>query len=278
MLQNALAAMWSRCLPALLAFQGEDSESQRSTWLISAARHLTTVAQGIFSACVSSWMDAQPSHSRFTEPQSLIIELCLIFSVAWTIRALQRSLHDPAEEAALGKRVEDSLKAAGFNQLPQGRSIWECTIIARVPMWAPWQARSPLKLGEPVPQSMPPSRETNLCFFIPTISVLSQHSLTGLCAAAGGSALLAASHSCDLHTARIALRQCAPDGMATGEVQCVYATGSAVVQPTHLWVRSLLLQTCAACGVLFCLKFTSTSGRHNPHNGASCAGGYGGLS
>lgn len=235
-MQGSFVPLWKQTIAALTNFQSQSRCARvDGTWFSAACGHLATLGSGMLRSCVPTWLDAQLG-AHHDANQSSIIELCLMFAVAWSIRGLQRTLQDTAAEAELAVSVTDSLKSAGFSQLPQG-PIWHSTVDARIPAWVPWDSRSCLSTTLPISEDTDmAAKGGGLRLQMPTESVISQHALAGILTEVGGNALLSARGSCSLEAICTAVRWCIPKGLQ-GVLQRVSLTCSTNMRPAQVWVR-----------------------------------------
>jgi hypothetical protein len=240
--------LWAAAVQGLTTFWNSRSAqavpadaSADSTWLHVASKHLSGLSAGVLNNIIPRWTDSQLKQAPPAGAQAPVIELCLIFSIAWALRGFQTALPDPAAEEQLEREICAALETVGFTKFPTRQSLWESCIDPVNVIWTPWASGSPLKLGMPIPESpsLAHPRHSPAHLLIPTTTTLSQHALIGFIAVSGGSAMVLATRQHELLALRYAVQHCEPVVLRSEAVQRLSSTCCAAMKPSHLWVCSV---------------------------------------
>jgi hypothetical protein len=235
-LQEVLLPLWATVIMALEVFWLEGCGGQHAPcqhrWTIQAARHLMHIAPGVLATVLQDWVEMQPVHVPPGGAEPAIVELCLIYSVAWALRGTRGSLTSREDEKLLEGSVLSALCRAGFGLLPKDVGLWESCIDASNATWTTWDRSGGLSIRQPITESC--AAGANL--ILPTAEVVAAHSLLGHIVASGGAALVLCPQRQELSVLQHAVRHCMGAAHGQSPVQCINLTGCAAMRAAHVQV------------------------------------------
>jgi hypothetical protein len=241
-LQEVLLPLWATVVMALEVFWLEGCGGQRAPcqhrWAIQASRHLMHIVPGVLATVLQDWVETQPVHVPPGGAAPAIVELCLIYSVAWALRGTRGSLTSCDDEKLLEGSVLSALSHAGFQLLPKSASLWESCIDASNVTWTTWES-SGLSIRQPILETCAGGAH----LILPTAGVVAAHSLVGHIVVSGGAALVLCPQRQEFSVLQHAVRHCMAASHGQSPVQCISMTGCAAMHAAHVQVCILELES-----------------------------------
>jgi hypothetical protein len=238
-LQEVLLPLWATVAMALEIFWQEGCGGDRAPcqhrWTIQAARHIMHIAPGVLAAGLQEWVEMQPVHVPTGGAEPALVEMCLIYSVAWALRGARGCLTSCDEEKSLEASILSAFQRAGFRMLPKAASLWDSCIDASNVTWTTWERSGGLSILQPFPESCTAAAH----LLTPTTAVVAAHSLLGHIVASGGAALVLCPHSQELSMLQHGVRHCMGATHGKDSVQCISITGCSALHAAHVQVREL---------------------------------------
>ena len=237
-MQAELVPLWSKLASALHAFwvtelACADHGFCENTWTLLVARRIAQLVPGVLDCALQRWADALPVRGEPGSAPPLLVQLALVFVVAWALRAEQLQVSSHEDEEKLAASVVCSLQQAGFDMLPPQGTLWQSCIDPRAVAWTTFEQCSALRLSEPLSAAAADiSRDS---FLVPTAAVVSHHAIAGYVAASGGAALVISALRSELEAFSCAVGTCGVGPLSS--LHCVRVACSAATTPAHITVR-----------------------------------------
>ena len=204
--------------------------------MLATGRNMASLAPSIMASCLTVW-DAHSFQSHQSAQESIpVIELSIMFSIAWAARGANTSLSLECSEQQLESILIDAFRSASMQQIPLEGQLWESSVHPASSSWTTWA--HVLHTQPPTPAALPASHADVLSLYILQPSHVCLQYIIGAVSAAGGSALVEAGSQPALDVAWHTLNNHQLP-MAQGTTTKWVSTGcSSSMHVNHIRVRS----------------------------------------
>jgi hypothetical protein len=245
--QAAFVATSARLVHSVQHFtshQGTDgcTHPGQPAWMVQLCQALRSLGTDIISSLMVRWAASHAEQVQHAGAQAAVLELAVIYALAWSLRSMHSMLSTVEEEGKLEQTVLSALSAGGFEQLPEQGELWESSVDAVNVCWTSWSHVSILKPLLPLPEApdVAHPRQAPATFLLPTTSIIAQHTLAGHVLASGHHALLLGAQQHELASLQHALRASEPAAMRGVPMQRLQVTCTAAATPSQLQVRTAI--------------------------------------
>jgi hypothetical protein len=143
-MQEAFAIVWEK-VPGILqqiltgvkaasrAFKHKEIDD---SWMLAAGRNMASLAPSSINSCLTMWDAFQSDHT--VQDSVPILELSIMFTIAWAARGANASLLLECADEQLERLIADAFRAASMQQIPSEGQLWDCYIHPSSCSWTTW--------------------------------------------------------------------------------------------------------------------------------------------
>lgn len=210
-------------------------------WMLATGRNMASLAPSIISSCLTMW-DARAFQSHHSAQESIpVIELSIMFTIAWAARGANASLSLECTEQQLESLITDAFRAASMQQIPSQGQLWESCIHPSSSSWTTWD--HVLRTQPPVTASDTVSQSDDLLLYILQPSHVCLQHIIGAVTDSGGSAVVEAASQPAIDVAWHTLNNHKLPMSQGNMIQWVSTGCSSSMKVNHIRVRSSLLHS-----------------------------------
>jgi hypothetical protein len=157
--------------------------------MLAAGRNMASLAQSSINSCLTMWDAFQSDHT--VQDSVPILELSIMFTIAWAARGANASLMLECADEQLERLIADAFRAASMQQIPSEGQLWHCYIHPSSCSWTTWSHIMRTRPPVPADADVVAHSKTLSLYILQPGHLCLQH-IVGAVAESGGNTLVEA--------------------------------------------------------------------------------------